>query len=821
MSESRAIVSVLGLLGLTVAATAQVEFTHTYPYTGARAVVSEKIGSDPATIYEGAGCGWFVLDGTNLEPALKSGVANQIRAGGRVCDLALTADHVYAAVHRAGITRKARNSTSPLPDWTTGQNPNVSDAWAVNVPVRVGTDDLVFAATNDDYDHNDAATGGKLYMLSADAHLQNPSPPLLLAEFPLGAPAFTLASRVEGNIVTLLVGCACRQPTPGTYASLLRFDFDIANGLPSTFPTPTPWNPTDGSSTVPTFIRDIAIDAEDHVAYVAAYTRGVFKVNLPSGLGGGLSTASGNWPITAGQGNKAYFEALAVHDGALGKFLVVGKGPSLRVQTQEYGDCSHFEPCDDSTGTEKYGISLYDLDLLQEDPSQALVGSLELTNLWPLALSTYERSGSLIIATAAQQEGLAIVKATPSSGAFILHWVAGWNINTTSQPIPSSTFDDLLVIDHNAYAAIEKGVAAFDITEVNGQPAADLFESPVDVIDKGGAALAGCAAEFGFPKIIFAGGGDKIALYEVSGDGSTANLQWYGDFVPGRRGEDIKPYTCAAIPPSLTPDGHPWLITINTLDSTNPHPSCQTAPVNGNGSVRIYRVDLDQDGHISKDTLAPLGAYQPDPCVFAAGRLVWALPVVYASTITLYVGYTPNIVGNFEEPDAGLLVLNVAFTANNQGVQDDGVTVTEIARIPVFEDAAATSSGSMGISDPLTHGGLIAIAFGCHGIASFLIGDPAEPELLGKWQSSGVNPPSFIDCAYGAGDFYATALDGRIYVFDPFDMAAGPLETYETIDQGAFIVPATSTVAGDPQPPAFFMTGFSSGLHRAQLLSNP
>src|SRR5690606_25139810 len=109
MGTTRAAVRSLGVafaLALTaVTADGQsVTYTHTYPFHQSRTIVADVDGSD-VTLYEGAGAGVFVLDEANLEPSLKSGVANELRAGGFVRDVDLTDDHMYVACHRGGLTR--------------------------------------------------------------------------------------------------------------------------------------------------------------------------------------------------------------------------------------------------------------------------------------------------------------------------------------------------------------------------------------------------------------------------------------------------------------------------------------------------------------------------------------------------------------------------------------------------------------------------------------------------------------------------------------------------------------------------------------------
>ncbi len=311
--------------GLSLPGLAQVdtEVTHTFPFTSARVVVSEKIGSNPAVIYEGAGAGIFVLDGTSLEPVLKSGVANQLRAGGLVRDLTLTENHLYAAVNRGGIARFTKGSTDDQANWIWNTGLLGTHPWSIVAPVNLEDTDLLIVGTNDDYYSTDSVTGGKVHLVHT--RTDDNSSPVRKATLDLGAPVYSLATRLDSDTLTLLVGTACRQVS-GNYASLLRYDFDVSTDLPEAFPSPTAtWNPVESSQSVPTFIRDIVIDPTAEVAYVAAWGRGVYKLDISSTL----AAASGDWPITSGT-LKARYNSLALYDGSLGTYLGRRNGPGFR-----------------------------------------------------------------------------------------------------------------------------------------------------------------------------------------------------------------------------------------------------------------------------------------------------------------------------------------------------------------------------------------------------------------------------------------------------------------------------------------------------------
>ncbi|HZL99375.1 MAG TPA: hypothetical protein VFD43_03900 [Planctomycetota bacterium] len=776
--------------------------THTYPMSAGRAIVAEKVGSSPAIVYGGFGSGVWVLDMSHLSPELKSGVADQLRPGGLVRDLALTATHLYVAAQRGGLVRHTRSQTGNDPEWTLSLPLEGTQPWAVNVATNVDGTDLVFLGTNDDYYTNDGPSGGTLHIVSADASLSEPDPPEHQASIGLGAPIYSLASVVDGNTVTLLVGTACRQDN-GTYASLLRYDFTVTpTTLPDSFPNPVAWNP----GQTPLFIRDVIIDPAAEIAYVAGFTRGVFAVDL---AGGGLTTLPGSWPIIAGNNNKASFDCLALYHGSLGDILVVGKGPLFREERTEWGECSIAGACDDASGTQQIGVVLYDV----VDPSAPeSVGSLNRSKLNPLAISVYESSGALVIPAATLTGGTIIVKATPNSGAFDLTTPGAWD---EADGVPASSFDDILKLGNTLFIGVEHGLLAFDITEDSGQPASDLFDEPVDPELGGAATLAGFEGSGGFPTCVFgmnlAAG---IALYQVAGDGPTTEITNQGVF-HAQVSESLtaRTYSATSLSPAETPDGHPWLIAINTADDATQSGSCSGAI---NGAVRIYRLDLDS-GDYSRTAIAPLGSWAPSACTEATGSLFGGYAhFIDEDTLNVIVGYGPR--GAAPDPveaDAGLAFLTFDFVAGSPGTQDDSLTFVSATEAPAFEDASDTFGGFVS-NVKLSHGILLA-AFGCNGVATFSL----SGSFLQNFQSPADPPVSFLDCAGGPDEnIYCTTLNGEIWVFDPTDMSA-PIASIQTRDQAAALAPATSTVSGTPPPAAFFVTDFKGGVHRIQFNSVP
>ena len=179
------------------------------------------------------------------------------------------------------------------------------------------------------------------------------------------------------------------------------------------------------------------------------------------------------------------------------------------------------------------------------------------------------------------------------------------------------------------------------------------------------------------------------------------------------------------------------------------------------------------------------------------------------------VGYSPQSGAHAVEPNAGLLFLRFNYHANGAGKLDDGLTLASSNKVPAFTNAQESNSGN--VYYKISHG-FVEAAFGCNGVASFSMSEV----LVDKWSPLSGSSVTFLDCASAEDEnAYFTGLDGQIWVFDPQAMSGGPIATFDTQEQAACIVSAPSTVAGSPQPPAFFLTDFQAGLHRIQFLTVP
>jgi hypothetical protein len=286
---------------------------------------------------------------------------------------------------------------------------------------------------------------------------------------------------------------------------------------------------------------------------------------------------------------------LADHDVA-GKFLAVGMGPPFNSDKTEYGDCTVSETCDASVlSTMRSGVFLYDIS----GPSYSVVDGLVTNHNCnpldpedqsceadpPLALSMYQDDGDdLVITSACNQFGLQVLRAT--FGNFDIEHVGDWN---EDDPVATGSFDSVIAIGSNAFASYEQGIAVFDITEQGGQPASDLLSTFAANDTHGGVILAGVPANAGFPTMVFASGKEHgVVFYQVNGSGANAEIMFRGYLVPDRA---ARTYAVAALPVGQTPDGFPWLIAINGLDTATTSGCPSGSGVNG--SVVIYRIKKD------------------------------------------------------------------------------------------------------------------------------------------------------------------------------------------------------------------------------------
>jgi hypothetical protein len=830
---------ILALAAPTTAAQVAV-FGQTWPFTACTTVVS-----DPATgaIYAGFGSGVVVLQdsGTPPNPLLMPSVANMLRPGGLVKDLALTSEHLYIAAHRGGLVRNKRASADPAPEWTL-DSPTVKDTWAVTVPLRVGDFDLVFAGTND------GGTGGRVVLLWADA-IADPVPaPVVKASYDVGGPVYSLASMVQlDGTVTLLVGAQCGDYTttpvppnpPATImASLFRFDFPGgASTLPQSFLEPSAvWTdvvePTgELPEAVPTFIRDIVIDSQASAAYVAAFTRGLRKFDLSGG--GLLEVVAGNWPILTGpQSSPARFDALSFHRSGLGTFLAVALGPPFADEQQVSGVCTQQFACDDAVAGEDRGAwkgaVLYDVS----QPSAEKEAEIPVSGCGgpsclpgpPLGVAIRPVGSSLRLDAACTTGGLSVVTASPPG--FALQAFPGWD---EADGFPTSTFDDLVQIDHWLVAAYEIGVVLFDLLD------APLLSEPVSLNSvSGGVVLSGFAAEGGVPAMVFGSAQALgVAYYQLKPATIPPSLDFlgYGGIPHGSAG---RIYAMQALPPSRSPDlTTPWLITVTGVEPDTVSTGCGLLAGSG---VRIWRLgDADQDGNFEPTEATQIGSYAPNLCegsnqqppalINADKGGAWfdvRVGPASGNVFPIFVSYAPRDHGltrgthlALHEMGAGVIALKGEFLARNAGLDDDEVVISWVGKVPAVIPADEELAARLAFDASSGH---LVACLGCNGVASYQTSSTdVPPNLLGAWSSP---IRSFFHPAFplGSANFvYVTELSGAVLVFNTASMSGGPVQTVLTRRTATALLAQPTGLPG----PRFLLTDGRGGVHELQFLTSP
>lgn len=823
--------TILGLfllaLGSTATADAQVaqaQVTDTYPFTQCFAVTST-VGN---RVWTGTGTGVYVFDAPSGEPTLAAGVANQLRPSGIVREIAATEDHLYVAAGRAGLVRFRRDHPDKNPTWAVDAVAENVEVWAIDVPVRLGTTDIVLMGTND-------GSTGSLRLLHASA--TSNTAPFEWDSVTYSAPVYALASRVSGNTLTLLVGTACGAISSGggglTFASLYRHDVDLSSGPPTAIPS---WSATwtaeelvgSVSVTAPTFVRDIAIEPDGSAAYVAAFTRGVHKLDLS---GSGLSEVlTSGWPLRAPNGLPGRADGVAVHDGALGHLLAVTFGPRLRDEQQVWGDiCSAPVACDDPMLADSdlaySGVRLYDLSsgapaLAAElptggcstPPDDCLKGQ-------PQKVALREIAGpALLVDLASETGGYELGRAEFGGGGLSLARVGAWSKHDDNLPLGSN--DDMIQIEDSLVVGFESGIAAYDLN------AAEPLDHPVDVVSNVSAILlTGFEAVAGYPAMVFGSaqiGGSNF--FEVAGAGtSSIDLIHRGALVTNGR-----VYGHFALDASRTPDGTPWLIILNNADPDTTK-GCPTGLQPG-PSVIVYRLNTNASNQIVPRLAVALGRFLPKVCETPSRSgyfLSCHAQPAGGNDVVVWVGYGPinhGVVGSVEygEPDAGLLVLKATFQAGAPTPDDDRVGFTYLGKSPAMLDALGVPPGRITF-DPASQ--RVYGAFGCNGLAAWeiasLLSVPSAPS--GTWTASATGAAgSLLQPVPGPTPWiYVTDLGGRVWVLDGSDVSAGPVGSYLSRGQPNALWPADSTVGGSPPPPAFFLADGRGGLHRLQFTTVP
>ena len=789
-------------------ATGQAEIVATYPFGQCVTV-----RSDPQSqrIWTGSGSGIFVLDDgtTPSDPQLASGITNKLRAEGLVRSIDLTTDHIYAAIQRAGLIRFPRDTTSTDKDW---QLDLLSDrqGWVVDVPVRISGIDVVFVGTNEDN------STGSVRLLWANA--TNTDSPTEKDSVALSVPVYALATRVQGNTLTLLVGTACGGTgSPGVPSKgLIRYDFDLSAGLPDNIPQESAiWTASEVDPVLhtvmplPTFVRDVVIDAEHDVAYVAAFTLGVRKIDLS---GTDLQEVVGDgWPKVAPAAEIGRFDGLDLLDTQYGLILAAAAGPPLMVEKQIWGECTVPVPCDDeeraTLDTGYGGIFLYGVD----DPSGLHLGVLPYEKnststahlpVAPTDVVLREIGSRIRLDIAGGPFGLIVADAVPGDGGFDIERVSAFD---KADGEPTSNSDDLLELGDYLFTSVENSIAIYPLSATN--PLADVINVPSGAA---GVLMSGFEAAAGFPTSLFTTSLKGTKFFEVVTGGSppvTLVDQGFLDL-------DGRNYADFVLGPNDTPDGNPWLIVVGAADDAS-IPAGLREP-EGSG-IRVYRLAMSPTGHVTPHAAVPLGTWAPRANTYATGAFFHChAEPAGGNDVIVWISYSPrDNGGGITEPNAGLLALKLTYTTT----PTQHVEFTNLGKVPAVMNA---SSDPVGRVTYLASSNRVVVALGCNGLAAYSVsGLTSLPTLMsgGTWAGSSQDPASLLTPYPGPSPYVVVAdLAGKLRVFDSSDLAAGPVS--ELVMRGATtaVLDAPSTVTGQP---AFWVSDGTAGVHKVQFTSFP
>jgi hypothetical protein len=431
-------------------------------------------------------------------------------------------------------------------------------------------------------------------------------------------------------------------------------------------------------------------------------------------------------------------------------------------------------------------------------------------------------TSSLRLDAACTTAGLSVVTALPSS--FALQSFPGWD---EADGFPTSTFDDLVQLDHWLVVGYEVGVALFDLLDT---PL--LSDKPVSLNSQaGGVLLSGFAAEGAVPAMVFGSAQSfGVAYYQLKPLPAppTLHLMGFGGFPVG---SDGRIYAMQAMPPSRTADlTTPWLITVNSVDPDTVPTGCG---LQEGGSVRIWRVaDTDQDGDFEAQEAKQLGWFTPDLCAVSGGALVNAdkggawfdvrVGPVSGNVFPIFVSYAPRNHGStrghpslpMHETGAGVIALRGVFVPGAEP-DDDKVDISWVGKVAAVPTAIEEAAARLAFD---AASGRLVAAFGCNGVGSYQASGPGvAPTLLGAWSSPS---RSFLHPAFplGSASFvYVTELSGAVLVFDTASMSAGPVQIVPTRRTATALLAQPTGLPG----PRFLLTDGVAGAHELQFLSSP
>ena len=796
------------------------EVDQTFPFFGCLTATSD--GQLDDEIYAGLGGGIVVLtdDSVTADPELAGG-NDQLRSGGVTCEISLTSDSVYVAAGKRGLVRFPRLD---LQDKLTVAE--TVDAEAVDA-TSLSEGEIVLVGTND----SDA--DGMLHLVTRGSLDDQPE---LQDSDSIGAPIHALASYVHDDTLTVLVGTACASTCcPGATASLWRYDLDVSSGLPTALPNPTAyWSALEETSpgvmiNMPTFVRDIVIDAEEDVAFVAAHERGVYRLSLATG--GLVQTTSAGWPIMESGGGPYRYVGLALHKPTTSETLLAASlGETYPEHRQEWGTCDDITICsgDDIEATSALtGIRLFEVSATA--PVQ--VGSINVIDdacrdgtppedcpvrltKAPTKLSVRAQDGnSFRLDVVVGSHGLQVVQVERDGGDWSLSKEGSFD---EGDGFPVGSCDDVIQMGDDLIASFERGVIAFDVEAAESDPTdpeiLDSLSVPASL--SGSILLAGLSAS-GYPKMVFGSEHDAgvrfSELRDVNQDGKTDAIQNLG--VQPTNG---KCYSQSVVPPNQTPDGKAWLLAINTRDNES------MVQGNPNSGLRLYRLTAT-GGHVDPGVptdVQLLASYSPDASEqedCEEGEMGSFLDGLVGSTsssnlFSVWVTYGPRDMLN--EKQAGLLTLKGTFHHGNPRV-----TFEFVGKTPLPSDCDQTDS----YVGRLTMGsdGRMYAAYGCHGIAAFSPESPGTAATLEDVWDGSTSGLTALHARLGMNNrVFVTFLNDRIAAFNASDLAAGPLAAgwADTEYQPNALWPAPSSLSGKP---AFWVADGKGGLHRLQYLTTP
>jgi len=781
------------------------QVTHTWPFSA----VVDAIW-DGSNVYAASGGGIVYLTSSVTNPQPVS-ADYQIRSGGVTEQLALSTDVLYAAAGSQGLTRflRADNSQKLGSSFTDG-----TEARTINVVHFPGTSpkDLILVGTNDH------GTGGRLLLWNTPANGQSTLADPVSKD--IHAPVTALASYTpasDSDKLILLVGTSCR--IDGTEpAAVLRFDFDISGGAPTSIPTAqaTSWAALEGSQRQPTDVADIVIDPDEDIAYVAAFYRGVFRVSIDvaNGTLADLNGGSTGWPITPENGEIEFFVDLDLGKPSGSQTLLLASR-GIRAEGQVLGACATPDLCDVPTANAtKTGLNLFDIS--SAPPTE--LGHLNVSGAVRRATMRSATTNPITIDVAGVQNGFFVARADLS----VQHVLSKAGAFDKFDGFACGSKDDALDLYPNLFVANEIGVQAFDATL--SPSGTDLLADDLAFNGHGGVVLSGFSGSGDYPTMVFGRGLVDIEFYSVDVDGNglatainfhqepvseDANARAVGFLDPRGRG-----YGVLAVGPGFTPDtrGYAWLLAANSADSNG-------GALVAKSGVHVWRIKPNDGDPLASESVH-LGSSFADTGGQDGSIFTCYLDYQSGSEFSVWCPYGPR----GSEESAGLAVYKGEFV-EGATERSDTVHFTFEGYVPAFDPETYTFPDDPSVGGiTLYYGTHIYVALGCHGIAQYTAADPGElPVLTASWPPAGPGTDGrfaldaqVITSVSSTTRLYVSFLNGGIGVFD-----------YQTLDEIGEIdtpsQPNNMVVAhsGTSGLAALFVADGSGGVQRVELLTDP